>query len=202
MLVASKKFVAVATLIALSLVGCVKKSESGPLVVKPTAPTRSEPPKFNAASPVPRKATPPFTIEASDGWSLVNYAPLPSDEKEPQLIAIFERDLDEDVSVRAGIIAGNLPEGEDDSYADDIQVAAHRHNAKIFKERIFKLGAQRAYECIEGRMTPTGPQIFLILAVAVDKVGYIVSCGGQLEEAERVLPVCAEFVEGIRFKTK
>ncbi len=201
MFLASKKFVTVAALAALTLVGCAKQPTSGPVVAKPN-PAQPEPPKFNAAKPVePKKPVPPFTLEASDGWSLVNYVPLKAEDTEPQLIAIFERDLDEEVSVRAGVIAGNLPADEADSYIEDIRAAAHsRSNAKVLKERIFKIGTLRAYELIEARIVPAGPQIYVTLATTDGKVGYVISCGGDAEQAERVLPVCAELVEGFRLK--
>lgn len=198
-MIIKSKFLALA--LALSFLGCAKHS-SAPLVATP--PSQPEPPKFNAAKPEkPSKPSPPFTISARDGWSLVNYVPLKPEDKSPQLIAIFENDLDEEVSVRAGIIAGNLPDDEVDSYLDDIRASAHdRENAKVLKERIFKLGTLRAYEFIEGRVTSAGPQIFVSLAVADGKVGYMVSCGGELPVAERILPVCAEFVEGFRIVGK
>lgn len=197
MLIASKKFIAIAALAALSLVGCAKQS-AGPLVAK-QAPTQPEPPKFNAAKPEkPSKPAPPFSLEVVDGWNLVNYVPLTADATEPQLVAIFERDLDEEVSVRAAVIAGNLTADEADSYLDEIRETAHsRENAKVLRERIFKLGTLRAYEMIEARVSH-GPQVFVTLAVTDGKVGYVVSCGGEVENAERVLPVCADFVEGFR----
>lgn len=201
MFLASKKFVTVAALAALALVGCAKQVPSGPVVA---APTRPEPPKFDAAKPVePKKPVPPFTLTVSDGWSLVNYVALAPDATDPQLVAIFEKDLDEEVSVRAGIIAGNLPEDEVDSYLDDIRAAANsRPNAKVLKERIFKLGSLRAYEIIEARDVPSGPQIHVTLGTTDGHVGYVVSCGGDIEQAERVLPACAEFVEGFRVTAK
>jgi len=198
MFISMQKLVVIAALSALSLVGCAKQS-TAPLVAKPV-PNQPDPPKFNVVKPEkPSKPAPPFKLEAVDGWNLVNYVALTPDAKEPQLVAIFERDLDEEVSVRAGIIAGNLSEDDADSFLDDVRVSAHnRDDAKVLKERIFKLGELRAYEMIEGRMTGHGPQIHVTLAVSDGKVGYVVSCGGNFEDAERVLPVCAEFVEGFR----
>lgn len=195
-----KKFVIITALAVLTLVGCTKQSLTGPVMAKPNP---VEPPKFNAANPVkPKMAVSPFTLEASDKWSLVNYVPLSVDATDPQLIAIFERDLDEDVSVRAGIVAGNLTDDDVDTYLEEIRIAAHsRSNVKILKERIFKIGMLRAYELIEARAVPSGPQIYVTLATTDGHVGYVISCGGDLEQAERVLPVCAELVEGFHLKS-
>lgn len=198
MLFSSKKFVTIAALAALTLVGCAKQPTSGPVVAKPT-PVQPEPTKVAE----PKRHVPPFTLESTDGWGLVNYVPLPADASDPQLIAIFEKDIDDEVSVRAGVVAANLSEGDAESYLEDIRSATHnRSNVKILKERIFKVGTLRAYEVIEARAAAAGPQIFVRLATTDGHVGYLVSCGGELEHAAKVLPVCAELVEGFRLVAK
>jgi hypothetical protein len=196
-----KKLAFLASIVALT-VGCHKQpaTSSGPIVAKtPEVAAKPEPPKFEVVKP--KKAAPPFNLEATDGWSLVNYVDLPADAKEPQLMAIFENDLDEETSVRAAVIAANLTPEEAASFLDDVRAEANgRDNAKVLKERIVRLDGTRAYELIEVRMTSSGVQMFVTLAVTSGKLGFVISCGGAAEDGERILPICAEFVEGFRVR--
>lgn len=194
-----KKIAFVVAFAALTL-GCHKHPTAHLVAKTPEVAAEPEPPKFEVVKP---KAVvpPPFTLQSMDGWSLVNYTALPPDEKESQVIAIFENDLDEELSVRAAVIASNLNEEEASSFLDEIRELAHsRDNAKVLKERIIRLDGVRAYEFLEARITSAGPQIFVTLATTNGKLGFVMSCGGSMEEAERVLPVCADFVEGFRIR--
>ena len=194
-----KKLAFVITLAALTL-GCYKQP-AGPIVAKaPETAAKPEPPKFEVVK-LKKAAPPPFTLEATDGWSLVNYAELAPDENEPQLIAIFENDLDEETSIRSAVIAANLTTEEASTFLDDVRAQAHgRETAKVLKERVIRLDGIRAYEFLEARITASGPQIYVTLAVTNDKLGFVITCGGSMEDAERVLSVCADFVEGFRIR--
>lgn len=194
-----KKLALVITLAALTL-GC-QKQPTGPIVAKtPEVAAKPEPPKFEVVKPK-KAAPPPFSLEATDGWSLVNYVELAPDEKEPQLVAIFENDLDEETSVRAAVIGANLTAEDASSFLDDIRTQAHsRDNVKVLKERVIRVDGLRAYELLEARVTSAGPQVHVTLAVTNGKLGFVITCGGSMEDAERVLPVCAEFVEGFRVR--
>ena len=199
MLNAIKKF-ALAAAVAVLSISCAKP---GPIAPKPPEiAVKPEPPKFQAAMPQPNKPAPPFSIQAVDGWNLVNYSPLGADEPEPKLVAIFENALDEETSVRAAIIQANLNAEEAEGFLEEVRTEAHnRDNARVLKERITKLGNLRAYEIIEVRAQGRGPQLFVTLVVTDGKLGFVVTCGGSgFEEAERTLPLCAEFVESFRVK--
>lgn len=188
----TSKFFAFAALVAMSLLGC---KASAP----PPATPAAEAPAQKVATPLKKPAKPaaPYTVALEDGWKLVNSEPLAGDE--PMLIAIYENELDEELTLVGAVIGVNLDDERAESFYEDMREGAHtQENMRVMKERMVKLDGRPAYEVAVVQATDAGLAAAVMVAVQDGKVGYLVRCGGPLEAAKVVVPACAKFVESFR----
>lgn len=160
---------------------------------EPVAPSAVE----LAAKPAPAKPAPSYTLALTNGWSLVHSEPLEGDE--PMLLAVYENELDEEVTLVGGVIGIPLTPEQADSFYEQMRDGAHeQEGVRIVKERMVKVGGVPAYEYAAVVATRGGPMAHVGLVATNGKVGYLVRCGGPLDAAQIVLPACSKFVESFR----
>lgn len=188
----SVKF-AVLFVIAAASAGC-----SRPPVKQPAPPVAAPEAKVEAPAPAP-KPTASFTLDLSGGWQPLVRRPFDPDDNELQLIAVFENEVAEDVTIMAGVQAVALDASEADTFRSDIRdLALEREDSYLVKERSFKLGDLDAWEFMDVRMTEHGPKAAVSVAVTDGKVGYVVACGGDMKDSQAFVPVCRKIVESFR----
>ncbi len=146
--------------------------------------------------PSPKLPVAAWSLDTSDNWKRVHEAPL-SDE--PTMLARFESHEHDAV---AYVVGQKLLDGAAKTfYADVAEAANDRPNARVVKDRKTVLAGREAYEVIDVRKRSDGVSIVISVAVSDGVIGYLVSCGGDLEEADEIMPPCQELVESFKINS-
>lgn len=155
-----------------------------------------------SAKPEPTKSKPKteFDWKLDDaGWKLERIRP--GTVEKPRINAVYTSTTEEGVSTIAFVATAKLTTDEETTFLEDVKESAHdRENAHVVGEKYLKLkDGRKAYEVMEARQEEQGLAAVITLATSRSGIGYVVSCGGNAEDVEVVIPKCLRLVESLEF---
>ncbi len=187
------RFVTFAAIAALTTVGCARQ------VTPAAAPTPAGPPVIVQVKPVAPVRT--WHLDNIPGWTLADTAKFDETNENPQVVAKFEAQVGEDLTVTALVVVSALDEESASTYLHDMFEAAttrDKSKVKILGLRNEKHGGVDALEVLELRVMSDGVGVLLSAALTDGKSGFFIVCGGNAEEGDAVLETCKPLVKSFR----
>jgi len=183
------RFTVLAAILTLATLGCAKQA---PLAVAPpSAPTVKVEPKVET----PARG---YSVDLVDGWKLVEESEMEGDE--PQRIAEYENEVSETLHVATYVTAFKI-DGTAAEFYEGMKAAANgrdEKNVKVIGQRMSRHGEHEGYEVLEARRVPGGVALILSVCVTDGKMGYYVTCGGNIKYGDEVLATCKPFIKSFR----